>query len=73
MEMATSNTVKANRYNHLIALFVCLGSYSYGFNSGIIGGVIGQPSWYSYFGDFLLPSGVLWIILRSALEIWTTG
>ena len=48
--MASHVRVKANRYNHIVALFVCLGSYAYGFNSGVIGAVIGLPSWYSYFG-----------------------
>lgn len=62
--MAATNTVKANRYNHVIALFVCLGSYSYGFNSGIIGGVIGQPSWYSYFSEYILS---LWAWLSAPM------
>ena len=48
--MASHVRVKANRYNHIVALFVCLGSYAYGFNSGVIGAVIGLPSWYRYFG-----------------------
>jgi MFS family permease len=49
LAMEPTHLTKANSYNHLIALLVCLGSYAYGFNSGIIGGVIGQPSWYTYF------------------------
>ncbi|KAK5333045.1 hypothetical protein LTR98_010865 [Exophiala xenobiotica] len=40
---------KANRYNFAIAFFVALGSFTYGFNSAIIGSVIGEPSFYSYF------------------------
>jgi len=42
---------RANRYNFAIAFFVALGSFTYGFNSAIIGSVIGEPSFYSYF-DF---------------------
>ncbi|RVX69067.1 hypothetical protein B0A52_06780 [Exophiala mesophila] len=41
---------KANRYNFAIAFFVALGSFTYGYNSAIIGTVIGQPSFYDYFG-----------------------
>ena len=40
---------KANKYNFAVAFFVALGSFAYGFNSSIIGAVIGQPSFYSYF------------------------
>lgn len=40
---------KANRYNFAVAFFVALGSFTYGFNSAIIGSVIGQPSFYTYF------------------------
>ncbi|KAK4942012.1 hypothetical protein LTR10_018193 [Elasticomyces elasticus] len=40
---------KANTYNFAIAFFVALGSFTYGFNSAIIGSVIGEPSFYSYF------------------------
>lgn len=40
---------KANKYNFAVAFFVALGSFTYGFNSSIIGAVIGQPSFYSYF------------------------
>lgn len=32
-----------------VAFFVALGSFTYGFNSAIIGAVIGQPSFFSYF------------------------
>ncbi|EXJ84560.1 hypothetical protein A1O3_05229 [Capronia epimyces CBS 606.96] len=42
---------RANRYNFLVAFFVALGSFTYGFNSAIIGSVIGLPSFYAYF-DF---------------------
>lgn len=41
---------KANKYNFAIAFFVALGSFTYGFNSAIIGSVIGQPSFFLYFG-----------------------
>lgn len=40
---------RANRYNYAVAFFVALGSFTYGFNSAIIGSVIGLPSFYSYF------------------------
>jgi MFS family permease len=46
---------KANRYNFAVAFFVALGSFTYGFNSAIIGSVIGQPSFYAYF-DFVASS-----------------
>ncbi|KAL6252904.1 hypothetical protein RBB50_000623 [Rhinocladiella similis] len=46
---------KANRYNFAIAFFVALGSFTYGFNSAIIGSVIGLPSFYAYF-DFVATS-----------------
>ncbi|OAP59202.1 hypothetical protein AYL99_06500 [Fonsecaea erecta] len=41
---------KANRYNYAVAFFVALGSFTYGFNSSVIGAVLGQPSFYNYFG-----------------------
>lgn len=40
---------KANRYNFLIACFVALGSFTYGFNSAAFAGVLGLPSFYTYF------------------------
>ncbi|TKA60160.1 hypothetical protein B0A49_08494 [Cryomyces minteri] len=40
---------KANKYNFAVAFFVALGSFTYGFNSAIIGSVIGLPSFFSYF------------------------
>jgi MFS family permease len=70
--MTATNRVKANRYNHLIALFVCLGSYSYGFNSGIIGGVIGQPSWYSYF-DMDPTGSYATSIIETSIGIYYAG
>lgn len=36
--------VKANTYNYVVALIACLGSFTQGFNSGIIAMIIGQPS-----------------------------
>lgn len=47
--MAPLVRAKANRYNFAIAFFSSLGSFTYGFNSSIIGSVIGMPSFYSYF------------------------
>ena len=40
---------RANSYNFIIAFFVGLGSFTYGFDSAIVGSVIGLPSFYSYF------------------------
>ncbi|KID81491.1 General substrate transporter [Metarhizium guizhouense ARSEF 977] len=40
---------KANGYNFTVSFFATLGSFTYGFNSAIIGSVIGLPSFYSYF------------------------
>ncbi|POR32522.1 Sugar transporter [Tolypocladium paradoxum] len=40
--------VKASRYNVLIAFFVTLGSFTYGYNSSVTAGVIGLPSFFDY-------------------------
>ncbi|KAL6250231.1 hypothetical protein RBB50_002532 [Rhinocladiella similis] len=37
------------RYNFLIVFFVALGSFTYGFNSAIMGLVIGLPAFFEYF------------------------
>ncbi|KIW61813.1 hypothetical protein PV05_01893 [Exophiala xenobiotica] len=37
------------RHNFLIVFFVALGSFSYGFNSAIMGLVIGLPAFFQYF------------------------
>ncbi|KAH0837179.1 hypothetical protein AYO21_08164 [Fonsecaea monophora] len=37
------------RYNFLIVFFVALGSFTYGFNSAIMGLVIGLPAFFQYF------------------------
>lgn len=42
-------TAKANRYNFLIAFFVALGSFTYGYNSSVTASVIGLPSFFKYF------------------------
>jgi hypothetical protein len=39
----------SNAYNFLIVFTVALGSFTYGFNSSIIGAVFGLPSFFSYF------------------------
>ncbi|KAF2465292.1 MFS transporter, partial [Lindgomyces ingoldianus] len=39
----------ANRYNFLIVFLVTFGSLTYGYNSAIIGSVIGLPSFFEYF------------------------
>lgn len=36
-------------YNFLIVFFVALGSFTYGYNSAIIGAVYGLPSFFKYF------------------------
>lgn len=38
-----------NAYNFLIIFTVALGSFTYGFNSSIIGAVFGLPSFFEYF------------------------
>lgn len=40
---------EGNRYNYLIVFFVALGSFTYGYNSAIIGSVLGLPSFFNYF------------------------
>lgn len=39
-----------NKYNIAIIFFVALGSFTYGFNSAIIGSVYGLASFLDYFG-----------------------
>lgn len=39
----------ANNYNFLVVFFVTFGSLTYGYNSAIIGAVIGLPSFFEYF------------------------
>jgi len=39
-----------NGYNFAIALFVACGSLCYGYASSISAALIGQASWYDYFG-----------------------
>lgn len=38
-----------NRYNFIIVFFVALGSFTYGYNSAIMGSAIGLPSFFEYF------------------------
>lgn len=38
-----------NRYNFLIVFFVALGSFTYGFNSAIVGAILGLDSFLAYF------------------------
>ncbi|OAG40005.1 hypothetical protein AYO21_05686 [Fonsecaea monophora] len=52
---ASDHRAKATRYNFAVAFYVALGSFTYGFNSAIIGSVIGMPSFYAYF-DFVATS-----------------
>lgn len=44
-----ANDAKANYYNVAIALFVTLGSFTYGYNSASMAGILGLPSFYTYF------------------------
>jgi hypothetical protein len=39
----------SNRYNFLVIFFVTLGSFTYGFNSAIIGSAFGLESFFEYF------------------------
>ncbi|KAL1869405.1 hypothetical protein Daus18300_005617 [Diaporthe australafricana] len=47
--MSTKNAT-ANRYNFLIVFLVTFGSLTYGYNSAIIGAVLGLSSFFKYFG-----------------------
>lgn len=38
-----------NRFNFILVFFVALGSFTYGFNSALIGSVLGLPSFLNYF------------------------
>lgn len=40
---------EGNRYNYVIVFFAALGSFTYGYNSGIIGSVLGLASFFDYF------------------------
>ncbi|EXJ68768.1 uncharacterized protein A1O5_07699 [Cladophialophora psammophila CBS 110553] len=40
---------QGTKYNFLIVFFVALGSFTYGFNSAIMGLVIGLPAFFQYF------------------------
>jgi hypothetical protein len=44
-------------YNYLIVFFVTFGSLTYGYNSAIIGAVIGLPSFFEYFNIDIKSSG----------------
>jgi len=37
-------------YNFLVVLTTGLGSFTYGFNSAIIGSIFGLPAFFTYFG-----------------------
>lgn len=47
--LTTSNMADASRYNFLVVFLVTFGSLTYGYNSAIIGSVIGLPSFFAYF------------------------
>ncbi|KAE8328868.1 general substrate transporter [Aspergillus sergii] len=40
---------QTSTYNKLVAIFVAVGSMTYGYCSSIISSTIGQPGWYTYF------------------------
>lgn len=40
---------RATRYNFVLAFFVALGSFTYGYNSSVTASVIGLPTFYAYF------------------------
>lgn len=63
---------KANKYNFAVAFFVALGSLTYGFNSAIIGSVIGLPSFLSYF-DFTLTSAYGGRIIGAGNGLYSGG
>jgi hypothetical protein len=44
-----SHSAKANTYNFYVVFFSALGSFTYGYNSSIIGAVFGLPSFFAYF------------------------
>ncbi|KAG6354133.1 hypothetical protein INS49_005104 [Diaporthe citri] len=47
--MSTTKST-ANRYNFLMVFLVTFGSLTYGYNSAIIGAVLGLDSFFKYFG-----------------------
>jgi MFS family permease len=70
--MAPSKKATATKYNFAVAFFVALGSFSYGFNSSIIGSVIGQPSFYEYF-NFVASSDYGGSILGAANGLYAAA
>lgn len=44
-----SHAAKANTYNFSVVFFAALGSFTYGYNSSIIGSVFGLPAFWEYF------------------------
>ena len=51
-KMVVHIRAKANSYNFAIVFFIGLGSFAYGFNSTIIGPIIGLPSFGAYNGVY---------------------
>jgi hypothetical protein len=49
VEADGSHAAKANTYNFLVVFFAALGSFTYGYNSSIIGSVFGLPAFWEYF------------------------
>ncbi|KAF2100563.1 general substrate transporter [Rhizodiscina lignyota] len=52
-EHSDAASAKGNGYNFIIVFFVALGSFTYGYNSAIIGSVFGLPSFFEYFNIVL--------------------
>ena len=44
-----AHSAKANTYNFIVVFFSALGSFTYGYNSSIIGAVFGLPAFWEYF------------------------
>ncbi len=70
--MPTHIRAKANVFNHLIAIFVGLGSFTYGFNLVAIGSVIGLSSFSEYF-HFSLTDSYGSAITGASIGIFTGG
>jgi hypothetical protein len=45
----STHSAKANTYNFIVVFFAALGSFTYGYNSSIIGSVFGLPAFWAYF------------------------
>lgn len=48
-ETQVAHAAKGNSYNFIVVFFAALGSFTYGFNSSIIGAVFGLPEFFLYY------------------------